>query len=126
MRIVGIGFVAGIGLTALACAGAPQPTERLAGAHAAVRAAKEVGADNVPQAQLHTKLAEEQVVQANKLIEDGENERAEMVLRRATADAELAVALAREAESGRQATAAESELGPQAATPTQPMQATNK
>jgi len=111
---------------ALACAGAPQPTERLAGAQAAVRAAKEVGADNVPQAQLHTKLAEEQVIQANKLIEEGENERAEMVLRRATADAELAVALAREAESARQAAAAESALGPQTAAPTQPMQATNK
>lgn len=123
MRIVQTGFVAGIGLMALACAGAPQPTERLASAQAAVRAAKEVGADNVPQAQLHTKLAEEQVIQANKLIEDGENERAEMVLRRASADAELAVALAREAESKRQADAAESTLGPQPSSPNTPMTA---
>ena len=126
MKIVQTGFVVGIGLIAIACGGAPQPTERLASAQAAVRAAKEVGADNVPQAQLHTKLAEEQVIQANKLIEEGENERAEMILRRATADAELAVALAREAESARQATAAESELGPQASQPNVPMQATNQ
>ena len=126
MRIVQGGFVVGIGLLAIACAGAPQPTERLASAQGAVRAAKEVGADNVPQAQLHTKLAEEQIIQANQLMEEGENERAEMVLRRATADAELAVALAREAESARQAAAAESELGPQANSPNVPMQATNK
>lgn len=126
MRIVQTGFVVGIGLLGLACGGAPQPTDRLAGAQAAVRAAKEVGADKVPQAQLHTKLAEEQVVHANKLMEEGENERAEMVLRRATADAELAVALAREAESARQATAAEGALGPQASQPNAPMQATNK
>jgi hypothetical protein len=124
MRIVQTGCVVGIGLIALACGGAPQPTERMVSAQAAVRAAKEVGADSVPQAQLHTKLAEEQVLQANKLIEEGENERAEMVLRRATADAELAVALAREAESARQATAAETELGPQRAEPNTPMTAT--
>lgn len=126
MRILQTGVVAGIGLFALACASAPQPTERLASAQAAVRAAKEVGANSVPQAQLHTQLAEEQVAHANKLIEEGENERAEMILRRATADAELAVALAREAESQRQAQAAESELGPQAGNPAEPMQATNK
>ena len=126
MRIVTTGLIAGIGLLSVACAGAPQPTERLASAQAAVRAAKEVGAKEVPQAQLHTQLAEEQVVQANKLIKEGENERAEMILRRATADAELAVALAREAESQRQAQAAEGELGPQAGTPPTTMQATNQ
>ena len=48
MRIVYAGFVAGIGLIALACAGAPAPTERLASAQAAVRAAKEVGAKVTP------------------------------------------------------------------------------
>jgi 5'-3' exonuclease len=126
MRIVTTGLIAGIGLLSVACASSPQPTERLASAQAAVRAAKEVGAKEVPQAQLHTQLAEEQVVQANKLIKDGDNERAEMILRRATADAELAVALAREAESQRQAQAAESELGPQAATPATTLQATSK
>lgn len=127
MRIVTTGLMAGIGLLSIACASAPQPTERLASAQAAVRAAKEVGAKDVPQAQLHTQLAEEQIIHANKLIDEGEMERAEMVLRRATADAELAVALARETQSQRQAEAAESALGPQAATPPSTMQAaTNK
>lgn len=99
---------------AVACGSAPQPTERLATAQAAVRAAKEVGAKDVPQAQLHTQLAEEQVQQAQKMIENGDNERAEYVLRRATADAELAVALARENDSQKQAEAAEAALGPKA------------
>lgn len=126
MKIVYTGLVAGIGLAAVACAGAPQPTERLATAQAAVRAAQEVGAKDVPQAQLHAQLAEEQVQQANKLIQDGENERADMVLRRALADAELAVALAREAESQRQAEAAEAAMGPTPANPPQTMQATNQ
>jgi Domain of unknown function (DUF4398) len=126
MKILTTGFVAGIGLMALACGSTPQPTERLASAQAAVRAAKEVGAKDVPQAQLHTQLAEEQVQQAQKMIEDGDNERAEMVLRRAQADAELAVALARENESQKQAQAAEAALGPQPGAQPTNMQATNQ
>ena len=126
MKTLYTGFVAGFGLVALACASAPQPTERLASAQAAVRAAKEVGAKDVPQAQLHTQLAEEQVVHAQKLIEEGDNERAEIILRRATADAELAVALARESESRKQAEAAEAALGPQPSAEPTTMQATNK
>jgi len=126
MKILTTSVVAGIGLMALACGSAPQPTERLATAQAAVRAAKEVGAKEVPQAQLHAQLAEEQVTQAQKMIEDGDNERAEMVLRRATADAELAVALARENESQKQAEAAEAALGPQAGSQPSNMQATNQ
>lgn len=117
MRIVTTGLIAGIGLLSIACASAPEPTDRLVNAQAAVRAAKEVGAKEVPQAQLHAQLAEEQIIHANKLIDEGEMERAEMILRRATADAELAVALAREAQSQRQAETAESALGPQPATP---------
>jgi hypothetical protein len=126
MKIFNTGLVAGVGLLALACASGPQPTQRLASAEAAVRAAKEVGAKDVPQAQLHAQLAEEQVQQANKLIKDGENDRADQVLRRAQADAELAVALAREADSQQKAQAAEAALSPSPANPPQNMQATSK
>jgi len=126
MKILTTSIVAGIGLMALACGSAPQPTERLVTAQAAVRAAKEVGAKDVPQAQLHAQLAEEQVTKAQKMIEEGDNERAEMVLRRATADAELAVALARESESQKQAEAAEAALGPQPGGQPSNMQATNQ
>ena len=124
MRTATIGFVAAIGVAALACAGAPEPTERLASAQASLRAANEVGAKDVPQAQLHAQLAQEQVDQANKLIKEGDNERAEMVLRRAQADAELAVALAREAKTQKRAELAEAALSPTPGQPPQTMQAT--
>jgi hypothetical protein len=81
---------------AVGCASAPEPTERLATAKAGVHSARELGASSVPQAALHVKLAEEEIQRANKLIADGENERARALLDRAAADAELAVALARE------------------------------
>jgi len=65
-------------------------------AEGAIRAAQEVGASKVPQAQLHVRLAQEQVDKAKALMQDGDNKRAEMLLLRAQSDAELAVALARE------------------------------
>jgi hypothetical protein len=87
----------GATLIGMGCASTPAPTEQLASAEASVRAAHELGADSVPRAQLHLKLAQEQVTQARKLSEDGEQERANLVLTRARADAELALALTREA-----------------------------
>jgi Domain of unknown function (DUF4398) len=90
-----------------ACASAPEPTERMASAESAMRAAKEVGANQVPQAQLHTQLAQEQLDRAHKAIADGDNERADRLLLRATADAELALAIAREVASEHEANQAE-------------------
>jgi hypothetical protein len=87
----------GATLLGIGCASSPAPTEQLASAEASVRAAHELGAEAVPRAELHLKLAKEQVIQARKLTEDGENERAAVVLTRARADAELAVALSRQA-----------------------------
>jgi hypothetical protein len=80
----------------MGCASAPAPTEQLASAEASMRAAREVGAQQVPKAELHLRLAQEQVDKAKKLAADGDNERAGMVLSRAHADAELALALTRE------------------------------
>jgi hypothetical protein len=74
----------------------PPPNDRLASSEAAIRSAKELGAEQDPQASLHVKLADEQVATARKLMGDGENRRADMVLQRARADAELAVVLTRE------------------------------
>jgi hypothetical protein len=101
-----IGVLGGVILWG-ACGSAPQPTERLVSAQAAMRAAKEVGADQYPQAQLHAQLAQEQLDRAQKLIADGDNEKAERLLWRATADAELAVAVTREGNSKKEAVAAE-------------------
>ncbi len=79
-----------------ACASVPPPSERLTSAEAAIRGALEVDANTVPRAQLHLKLAQEQVDKAKRYIQDDQNDRAELALRRAQADAELAIVLARE------------------------------
>src|SRR5882757_3806873 len=84
---------------AVACGGYPIPTERMVASESALRGAQEVGAQNVPQAALHLRLAEEQIQKAKALINDGDNERADYVLLRAKADAELALALAKEANA---------------------------
>lgn len=74
----------------------PPPTQPMADAQAADRSARELGAANSPKASLHLKLAKDQMREAVGLMKDGENERAEQLLVRAKADAELAVALAHE------------------------------
>jgi hypothetical protein len=86
-----------VALFLIACGGGlPPPSDRLASAEAASRSARELGADRDPKAALHLKLAQEQIDQAKKLMSDGDNKRADMVLQRAGADAELAVMLAKE------------------------------
>ena len=80
-----------------ACGGSiPPPTQRMADAQSAERSARELGASNVPSAKLSLTLAQEQIAQGKAAMADDENERADGLLRRAKADAELALALARE------------------------------
>ena len=86
--------IAALGL--VACGSAPPPHEKEASSQAAIRAATEVDAQQVPQAALHLKLAQEQLDKGKALIADGDNSRASYVLMRSQADAELALALARE------------------------------
>ncbi|MEO7112928.1 MAG: DUF4398 domain-containing protein [Polyangiaceae bacterium] len=88
----------------------PPPTGRMADSESAVRAAQEVGGQNEPQAALHLKLAQEQIDQAKQLVADGDNQRADFVLMRADADAELAVSLAREATARAAAKVAQDQL----------------
>lgn len=87
----------GLGAIALvACGGTlPEPKEGMTQAEAAVRSAAEVGAEKNPQATLHLKYAKDQVDEAKKLVAEGDNGRAEYVLMRARADAELALMLAK-------------------------------
>jgi hypothetical protein len=68
----------------------------MADAESATRSAKELGANNEPGAQLSMRLAEEQMGQAKKSMADGDNKHADSLLIRARADAELAIAEARE------------------------------
>jgi len=81
---------------AAGCASFPPPAQRMADAESAHRSALELGAANQPAAQLHVKLAEEQMVKAKSLMADGENREADSLLIRSKADSELALALARE------------------------------
>jgi hypothetical protein len=81
---------------ALGCATAPpRPSAILEHNQASLRAAEEVGAQNVPEAKLHLQLAREQTDVARRMAANGD-ERSELVLARADADAELAIALTRE------------------------------
>ncbi len=74
----------------------PPPTQRMADAESAERSAREVGADTDPAARLEVKLADEQIAQAKTVLAAGDNRRADFLLQRARADAELGLALARE------------------------------
>lgn len=88
---------AAVAVMASGCAATfPPPTQRMADAESAERSARELGADSDPAARLQVKLANEQIAQAKVLVSSGDNKRADFVLLRARADAELAVALARE------------------------------
>lgn len=100
-------------LSVLVCAcggGYPEPRNQLTSSEAAVRAAEVAGAQNSPQSALHLKRAREQVEIGRNLIQEGENERAEWVLKRAQSDADLALAVASEETRRKQAAAAKEEL----------------
>ncbi len=80
-----------------ACASAPPPKDRLAWAQAKVRESELGGAELVPVANSEFERAKREVRLAQSLSRRGKNDRAESMLRRAAADAELALALAGEA-----------------------------
>jgi hypothetical protein len=82
----------------------------MASAEAASRSARELGADKEPKAALHLKLAQEQIDQAKKLMADGDNKRADLVLQRANSDAELSVMLAKENTASTEATRAKEKV----------------
>jgi isoaspartyl peptidase/L-asparaginase-like protein (Ntn-hydrolase superfamily) len=88
---------------AAGCGSYPAPTERVSSAEAAIRGAQEVGAASVPSAALSVKLAQEEVQKAKQLMQDGDNKRAELILMRAQADAELSLAQAREQQAKNEA-----------------------
>jgi hypothetical protein len=78
------------------CASFPTPTQHMADAESAHRSAIELGASAEPSAQLHLKLAEEEMAQAKAKMKDGDNKEADSMLIRSKADSELALALAKE------------------------------
>jgi len=76
----------------------------------ALRAADVGGAESGPQSALHLKRAREQVATAKALIADGDYERADWTLKRAQVDADLALALAKEASKKKEAEEAKEKL----------------
>jgi hypothetical protein len=99
------------GIAVTACGSTlPPPSDRLASAEAASRSARELGAEKNPTAALHLKLAQEQIESAKKLMTDGDNRRADLVLQRAGADAELSVMLAKESSAKSEAEKAQEKL----------------
>lgn len=110
LRPVSLSFALGAVLT-YGCGGEAAPSERLITAQAAIRGALEIGASgSPPRAALHLQLAQEQVLKAKRYIDEGLPERAELVLRQAQADAELAIALARNQEMKQRATSARAKV----------------
>jgi len=105
---VATGYIVTAGLSfALGCAGTTPPSaQQLADVQSANRSATELGAHKNPRAELHLKLAEEQLQQAERAISDDDDERANGLLMRAKADAELAIALTREDNANTQASKA--------------------
>ena len=86
-----------LALLAFGCAAKQVSANAIVSSQSSIRAAEEVGAAQEPQAALHLKLAKEEVAQAQALIADDKPHRAELLLARATADADLAMVLARQA-----------------------------
>ena len=95
---------------AAACGSSAVPAERLTNTKAAIRAAEEMEARKTPRAALHLKLANDQVAKAERLIDDGENDRAKLYLDQAQADADLALGLAKEAKERSEAQQAEAKI----------------
>ncbi|MEM9691982.1 MAG: DUF4398 domain-containing protein [Myxococcota bacterium] len=83
-----------ISVAATACGAAP-PRALLTESEASLRAAKEVGASQHPKAALHLKMAEDQLGEGKRFMDDGDNQLAAEALERARADAELAIEITR-------------------------------
>lgn len=79
------------------CASSRPPTEKLESSAASIRGAQEAGAQDVPRAALYLQLANEQSAKAKVLIASGDKDNmrtAANLLMRASADGDLAIALA--------------------------------
>ncbi len=99
------------------CGSAAMPLDKLTDAKATARAAQEAGAKETPQAQLHLKMANDELAGVQKAIEDNDNDRARLLLNQAQADADLSLALARgssDAQAAQTAQAKVSNLSKQA------------
>ncbi len=99
-----------VALVLVGCGGAAVPQDALTAAQASVKAAEVGGAADNPTAELHLQYAVDQIAEAQKLIEEDENEAAAALLARAEMDAELALKLAQVEQARQEAAAARQEI----------------
>jgi hypothetical protein len=83
----------------VACGASAPPTLQQSKTQSAIRGAEVAGAEDTPKAKLHLKMAKDHLANAEQLISEEEYDDAALVLRRAEADAELAIALAKEEQA---------------------------
>lgn len=77
------------------CAGSVSVQQRSETSAAAIRAAEEVGAADVPRAALYLQMAKEEAAKAKALVAAGEPDRAASLMLRSEADGNLAVVTAK-------------------------------
>jgi hypothetical protein len=84
----------------MGCAAAHMPSDsHIASAEAAIRNARELGAERIPDASVHLELAQRQLARAMSDIDRGDAHDARWMVVRADVDAHLALALTREART---------------------------
>lgn len=98
-------FAAIVGALAAGCA-AEFPARQLARTEAAVRAADDLGADQVPRAAVYLRMSEDSLALARSYMATDEIDAAKMALDRASYDAEIAMAIAREEQTREEARSA--------------------
>lgn len=110
-RARALGAVAIAALLVAACGSSAVPAGKLTNTQASIRAAEAVGATETPNSALYLKMAQDNVAAARRLIQDGDNDEAALVLDKAQADAELSLSYAREAKAREEAEAAQAKIG---------------
>jgi len=94
LSLAGILVAGGLGV---GCVTRNYPSSiRIESSEAAIRSARDLGADRIPDAAVHLELAQRQLDQAHHYIDQGDDNNARWMLVRADADAHLALALTRE------------------------------
>jgi len=101
--VVGAGLLVAIGCGGSATSVTPRTANKTAETTAAIAAAETAVTKDQPQASLYLKLAKDQLREAKQLMQEDETDKAQLVLERAEADAELALMLARESDAKRKA-----------------------
>ena len=97
--------------TGTGCVSAHLPSSsHIESSEAAIRSARDLGAERIPDAAVHLELAQRQLDRARRYIDEGDADGARWMLVRADADAHLALALTREARSREAAEAMAAEV----------------